>query len=243
MKQQLTKYLASHGPWSRRQAESLIRAGRVTVDDQPAHLGEIIINPHTIIKVDGHPIANQEPAPVYLMVNKPVGYTCTNKQLPHEKNIFELVNYPGRLFVAGRLDKNSHGLVLLTNDGILAAKLTHPRFTHPKIYEVTVRPGITSASFIKLQTFLSQGHKLYDGQSLARAKISRQLASDRLEIILEQGQKRQIRLLLKLAGYEVIDLKRTGLGPLKLGRLPIGAVRSLNTAEIDRLKQLIQDKQ
>ena len=85
MKQQLTKYLASHGPWSRRQAEYLIRAGRVTVDDQPAHLGEIIINPHTIIKVDGHPIANQEPVPVYFMVNKPVGYTCTNKQLPHEK--------------------------------------------------------------------------------------------------------------------------------------------------------------
>ena len=130
MNQQLTKYLASHGPWSRRQAEFLIRAGRVKVNNEPAYLGQIITDPSAVVKVDGRPIASQEPAPVYLMMNKPVGYTCTNKQLAHEKNIFELVNYSGRLFVAGRLDKNSHGLVLLTNDGALAAKLTHPRFAH-----------------------------------------------------------------------------------------------------------------
>ena len=243
MNQQLTKYLASHGPWSRRQAESLIRAGRVKVNNEPAYLGQIITDPSAVVKVDGRLIASQEPAPVYLMMNKPVGYTCTNRQLAHEKNIFELVNYRDRLFVAGRLDKNSHGLVLLTNDGALATKLTHPRFAHVKTYEVTIKPELSPSNFSKLQTFLSQGHKLYDGQGLARAKINRQLASNRLEIILEQGQKRQIRLLLGLAGYTVIDLKRTGIGPLRLGRLPVGAVRPLNKTEIDRLNQLIQDKQ
>ena len=240
--QPLTKYLASHGPWSRRQAEALIRAGRVTIDDQIAQLGQTIDNNQTIVKVDSQIVANNNEPLVYFMLNKPVGYTCTNRCFKGERNIFSLINFTGRLFVVGRLDKDSRGLVLLTNDGDLTAKLTHPRFAQPKVYQVTIRPGLNGLALAKLQEFLARGCRLYDDQAIATAEIGRQLASDRLEIILRQGQKRQIRLLMKAAGYEVVDLKRDSLAGLKLGQLPQGAYRPLTANEIDRLRRLAQDK-
>lgn len=240
--QQLTKYLASHGPWSRRQAEALIRAGRVIVDNQVAKLGQIINDDNQMVKVDGCAVVGKNEPMVYFMLNKPAGYTCTNRNFRGEQNIFELIDYSGRLFVVGRLDKESRGLILLTNDGHLTERLTHPRFAHAKVYEVTTRPGLTGRDLPKLQDFLAKGRQLYDNQGLATAEVGQQLATDRLEIILRQGQKRQIRLLMKAAGYEVIDLKRVALGPLKLGRLPIGASRALTNIEIDRLFHLTQDR-
>jgi pseudouridine synthase len=240
--QQLTKYLASHGSWSRRQAEALIRAGRVIVDKQIAQLGQIIMDREQEVVVDGQPIADEDDRLVYLMLNKPAGYTCTSRSFKGEHNIFELIDYPGRLFVVGRLDKESRGLILLTNDGYLTEKLTHPRFAHAKVYEATIRPGLTGRSLLRLKEFLARGRRLYEDQSLAVAEVGQQLASDRIEIILRQGQKRQIRLLLKAAGYEVVDLKRVSLGSLRLGRLPSGASRPLTAIEIDRLFSLTQDK-
>lgn len=240
--QPLTKYLASHGPWSRRQAEALIRAGRVMVDGQMAQLGQTIGTKQAVVKVDGRPVANQSEQLVYFMLNKPVGYTCTSRDFRDEHNVFELVDYPGRLFVVGRLDKDSRGLVLLTNDGDLTEKLTHPRFAHPKVYQVTLRPGISGPRLAKLEEFLTKGCRLSDDQQIATAEIGRQLASDRLEIILRQGQKRQIRLLMKAAGYEVVDLRRDSLAGLELGKLPSGAYRPLTANEIDRLRRLAQDK-
>ncbi|NCU44146.1 rRNA pseudouridine synthase [Candidatus Falkowbacteria bacterium] len=240
--QQLTKYLASHGPWSRRQAEALIRAGRVAVDNQIAQLGQIIGDDNKIVKVDGRTVAGKDEPMVYFMLNKPSGYTCTSRDFRDEHNVFELVDYPGRLFVVGRLDKESRGLVLLTNDGELTERLTHPRFAHVKVYEATIRPGLAGRDLSKLKDFLAKGHRLYEDQGLATADVGQQLATDRLEIILRQGQKRQIRLLMKAAGYEVTDLKRVALGSLRLGRLPVGASRPLTHIEIDRLLHLAQDR-
>lgn len=240
--QPLTKYLASHGPWSRRQAEALIRAGRVMVDGQMAQLGQTIGTKQAVVKVDGRLVANQSEQLVYFMLNKPVGYTCTNRYFKDEHNIFELIDFTGRLFVVGRLDKDSRGLVLLTNDGELTERLTHPRFAHAKVYEATTRPGLTGRDLPQLKDFLAKGRRLYEDQGLATAEVGQQLATDRLEIILRQGQKRQIRLLMKAAGYEVTDLKRVALGPLKLGRLPVGASRPLTYIEIDRLLRLAQDR-
>lgn len=240
--QPLTKYLASHGPWSRRQAEALIRASRVTVDGQMAQLGQTIGAHQTVVRVDNRLVANQSKQLVYFMLNKPVGYTCTSRYFKGEHNIFELIDFAGRLFVVGRLDKDSRGLVLLTNDGDLTEKLTHPRFAHPKIYQVTLRPGISGLELIKLKEFLTKGCRLSNDQQIATAEIGRQLASDRLEIILRQGQKRQIRFLMRAAGYEVIDLKRDSLASLELGKLPSGAYRPLTANEIDRLRRLAQDK-
>lgn len=240
--QQLTKYLASHGPWSRRQAEALIRAGRVTVDNQMAQLGQIVTDDNQTIQVDGRLVDKQNEPMVYFMLNKPAGYTCTSRDFRDEHNVFELINYPGRLFVVGRLDKDSRGLVLLTNDGELTERLIHPRFAHAKVYEATTRPGLTGRDLPKLKDFLAKGRRLYEDQGLATAEVGQQLATDRLEIILRQGQKRQIRLLMKEAGYEVTDLKRVALGSLKLGRLPVGACRPLTDIEIDRLFHLAQDR-
>jgi len=239
---QLTKFLASHGPWSRRQAEALIRSGRVTVGGVVAQLGQTVEETASDIAVDGRLVANESQEMVYFILNKPMGYTCTSRDFKGEHNIFELVDYPGRLFVVGRLDKDSRGLVLLTNDGDLTEKLTHPRFAHPKTYEVIIRPGLTGRDLERLKEFLAKGRRLYDDQALATAQIGQQLASDRLEIILYQGQKRQIRLLMEAADYEVVDLKRSALAGLELGKLPIGACRRLTSNEIDRLKQLAQNK-
>ena len=240
--QQLTKYLASHGPWSRRQAEALIRAGRVKVDNQIAQLGQVVSDNNQAVQVDGRLVASQDEPMVYFMLNKPAGYTCTSRDFRDEHNIFELVDFTGRLFVVGRLDKDSRGLVLLTNDGDLTEKLTHPRFAHPKVYQVTLRPGISGLELFRLKEFLTKGCRLSDDQQIATAEIGRQLASDRLEIILRQGQKRQIRLLMKAAGYEVVDLRRDSLAGLELGKLPSGAYRPLTANEIDRLRRLAQDK-
>lgn len=212
------------------------------VDGQIAQLGQTIGSNQTVIMVDGRPVASQDEPLVYFMLNKPVDYTCTNRRFKGEHNIFELIDYSGRLFVVGRLDKDSRGLVLLTNDGDLTEKLTHPRFAHPKTYEVVIRPGLSSRDLEKLKEFLTKGRRLYDDQALATAQVGEQLASDRLEIILRQGQKRQIRLLMKAAGYEVVDLKRSALAGLELGKLPIGACRKLTKNEIDRLKQLAQNR-
>ncbi|HNW55853.1 MAG TPA: pseudouridine synthase [bacterium] len=239
---QLTKFLASHGPWSRRQAEALIRSSQVTIGQTVAQLGQTVEETAEDIAVDGRLVANEDQEMVYFMLNKPMGYTCTSRDFKGERNIFELIDYPGRLFVVGRLDKDSRGLVLLTNDGDLTEKLTHPRFAHPKTYEVVIRPGLAGRDLERLKEFLAKGRRLYDDQALATAQVGEQLASDRLEIILYQGQKRQIRLLMNAADYEVVDLKRSALAGLELGKLPIGACRKLTKNEIDRLKQLAQDK-
>lgn len=239
---QLTKFLASHGPWSRRQAEALIRAGRVTIGNQEAQLGQVVNEDAQDVAVNHKLVDNQTSELIYLILNKPAGYTCTSRDFKGEHNIFELVDYPGRLFVVGRLDKESRGLVLLTNDGDLTEKLTHPRFAHEKVYEVTVRPGLSGRDLNQLKDNLAKGRRLYDDQALAVAEVTQQLASDRVEVVLRQGQKRQIRLLMEAAGYEVIDLKRSALGNLELGNLPIGACRSLTANEIDRLYYLTQDR-
>ncbi|MDF1497208.1 MAG: pseudouridine synthase [Patescibacteria group bacterium] len=135
----LHKKIAESGFCSRRAAEKLIGEGLVTVNGKVAEIGQIVSDDDEIV-IDGKPL-NSKAEKIYIALNKPAGYTCTNRRFKGEKNIFDLVDIDERLFVVGRLDKDSRGLVILTNDGDYALKATHPRYHHEKVYEVTVKPN------------------------------------------------------------------------------------------------------
>ena len=137
----LQKAIAMSGYCSRRKADELIRAGHVRVNGEMATIGDMADPETDIITIKGKALAGPEKK-IYIKLNKPLGYTCTNQKFKDEKNIFSLVDVPERLFAVGRLDKNSRGLVLLTNDGDMAQRLAHPRFQHEKIYEVRLRDDV-----------------------------------------------------------------------------------------------------
>jgi len=133
----LQKAIAESGYCSRRAAEDHIREGIVTVNDKVASIGQTVTEDDEIL-IDGKPLKSQSKK-IYIALNKPEGYTCTNRFFKGEKNIFDLVDVNERLFVVGRLDKNSRGLVILTNDGEYTQKMSHPRYHHEKVYEVTIQ--------------------------------------------------------------------------------------------------------
>jgi len=167
MKAVLQKIIAMSGYSSRRQAEELIRNGLVSLNGQLAFLGDSADPQKDIIEINGKTIASL-PQPIYIKFNKPLGYVCTNRYFKNEKNIFDLVDINERLFVVGRLDKDSRGLLLLTNDGDLTQKLCHPKFEHEKVYEVKVAGEIANPNAIinKLKTGIDIG----EGDGLVKAK-------------------------------------------------------------------------
>src|SRR5436305_881413 len=211
----LNRFLAAAGITSRRGADELIAAGRVTVNGkactdfhyQPASTDHV--------KVDGRLI--QQRAPVYLAFNKPAGFVCTRRDRHATDTIFDLLPPKfSSLTYAGRLDAQSEGLLLLTNDGDFAQRLTHPRFRIEKEYEVTLERVASS----DLPQRLSRGVVL-DGKR-ARAKRVQQLSPTRLRIVLEQGINRQIRRMLERFGFHTKKLARIRTGHLRLGDLPRG---------------------
>jgi pseudouridine synthase len=171
---------------------------------------------------------------VYIMLNKPIGYTCTNRHFHNEKNIFELVDLPVRLFTVGRLDKDSRGLVLLTNDGDLTQKLSHPKFESEKDYEVKIRDEVVNPEMV-IKKLLS-GVDIGEGDGIVRAKRAKYLQNELFVITLNEGKKRQIRRMFEVLGTRVSDLKRVSLGGLSLGDLPEGRWDYLNEEEINNLK-------
>lgn len=232
MKMVLQKFIAMSGCSSRRQAEEMIRNGRVKVNGRKAELGlkvgeadEVEIGNKKIV------LANK---PIYIKLNKPAGYVCTSRRFRSEKNVFDLVKIKERLFAAGRLDKDSRGLVLLTNDGALAARLTHPRYEHEKEYLVKARGRNFGAKNV-LKKF-KEGVEIGEGDCFVKAEKIKHLGGERFEIILTQGKKRQIKRMFKAAGYEVADLIRTRIGHLKLGGLGEGRWEYLSEEEIKNLK-------
>lgn len=236
----LQKAIATSGYCSRRKADELIRAGYVRVNGEMATIGDQADPEKDNITVKGKGL----PGPakkIYIKLNKPLDYTCTNKKFKEEKNIFDLVDVPERLFAVGRLDKDSHGLVLLTNDGDLAQRLAHPRFQHEKMYEVKVREEVKDPRAVMNK--LMGGIDIGEGDGIARIKSVKYLQDRVFIITLTEGKKRQIRRMFAWLGLRVIDLQRIGLAGLGIGILKEGTWVYLSKEEVEKLKRLTEEKE
>jgi 23S rRNA pseudouridine2605 synthase len=223
----LARYLAHCGVASRRASEGLVEAGRVRV------AGEIVtdpardVNERSGVEVDGRPVA-PEPREVWA-VHKPSGVTSTAREPGSRRAVVELVDSAARLYPVGRLDADSSGLILLTNDGELADRLTHPRYEVPRTYRVRMRRRASERDLRRLR----QGVELDDGPT-APARV-RRLGPREIEVTIREGRNRQVRRMAEAVGNEVRSLTRVGFGPLRLGRLREGAARKLGEAEVERL--------
>ena len=237
VQERLQKILAQAGVASRRAAEEMILAGRVAVDGQvQTALGCKADAAKNKITIDGKPLPVMETRQ-YWMVHKPAGVVCTAADPQGRSKILDLLppQVGARLYPVGRLDKDSQGLVLLTNDGELAARLMHPRHKVAKTYRVWVKGSPGAAAVASLR----KGVMLEDGLS-APARVYVKAAGMRkskLSFVLHEGRKRQIRRMCEAVGHPVERLVRVGLGPLHLGDLPPGAARPLKVREIKELKQ------
>jgi 23S rRNA pseudouridine2605 synthase len=223
----LAKYLAHCGVASRRASESLVAAGRVTVGGRrvsdPAH----DVDESSRVAVDGEPVA-PEPHEVWA-VHKPVGVTSTAREPGPRTAVVELVDSDARLYPVGRLDVDSSGLILLTNDGELANRLTHPRYGVPRTYRVRLRRRASDADLRRL----GHGVVLEDGPT-APARV-RRLGPREVEITIREGRNRQVRRMAEAVGNQVAELTRTGFGPARLGRLREGGARRMREDEVKRL--------
>ena len=231
----INKYLASLGVASRRKIDSLITLGRIKVNNTSAILGQKI-DPHTDqISLDSHPL-NQLPTKlVYLILNKPKFVLTTTTDDRGRPTVLDYVKSDLRLFPVGRLDYQSTGLVLLTNDGELANLITHPKYHLPKTYLVTTDSHITSNIVAKLTSGIS-----LDNQLLASAIVTvkgRCQSITTLKITLFQGKKRQIRRMFDVFSLNLLSLHRIAIGPISLGTLKFGQSRSLTSPEIQSLKR------
>jgi 23S rRNA pseudouridine2605 synthase len=226
----LARYLAHAGAASRRAAEKLIAEGRVTV------AGEVVTDPardvdeSSAVALDGEPLA-PEPREVYAL-NKPRGVVSTARDTHGRRTVTELVPSQRRLYPVGRLDADTTGLILLTNDGELANRLTHPRYEVDKTYRARVEPAPVPESALRQ---LREGVELDDGRTLPASV--RQVEPGLLEITIREGRKRQVRRMCEAAGHRVTTLERTAFGPLRLDKLSEGEFRPLSLAEIERLRK------
>jgi 23S rRNA pseudouridine2605 synthase len=232
----LQKLLAMAGAGSRRQCEELILAGRVTVDRQTVReLGAKVVPERQEIRLDGERLRFARRS--YYLLNKPPGYLCTNRDPQGRPRVLDLFRgVDQRLFTVGRLDEESQGLLIVTNDGELAQRLTHPRFRVEKVYRVEV-VGVPAEAVIdqlKRGFYFAEGRFKAADARLVRVKRGRGL----LEIVLLEGQNREIRRLLARIGHKVKRLERVRMGPIKLGALPLGAYRQLTRPEVAMLQAL-----
>lgn len=232
--ERLHKVLAAAGVGSRRHCEQMILEGRVEVDGQTVTELGLKVDPHQQrIIVDGQTI--RSPRKLYLLVNKPEGVLCTNYDQSGRPRVIDLLpEMSGHVFTVGRLDQASEGLILVTNDGDLANRLTHPRYGVEKTYHALVAGEFTQGE----ATVLTQGVRLAEGWAKAkRVKIrSARGKATLLEIVLAEGRNREIRRLLARAGHKVLKLKRVAIGPLRLGDIPVGEFRRLRADEIASLQ-------
>ncbi|MGB7325444.1 MAG: pseudouridine synthase [Rubripirellula sp.] len=228
----LQRVLAGAGFGSRRQCEELIEDGRVHVDGVVVDkLGTTVDASVQKILVDGQPLRKQKV--VYYAVNKPVGVVTTNRDPQGRPRVVDLVPPDERVFPVGRLDLSSEGLIVLTNDGELAQKLTHPSIGVKKIYRVVVAGKVENTTMKKMREgiYIAEGFVKVDGAKLLKAKAR----STELEITLSEGKNREIRRILARLGHKVQQLRRIAVGPLKLGDIPPGAYRILRREEVEKL--------
>jgi 23S rRNA pseudouridine2605 synthase len=232
----LAKYLAHAGVASRRSAETLIAAGRVSVGEEIVTDPARDVREDSRVAVDGRPLAGLEPRVLYA-VNKPVGVVSTARDTHGRPTVVELVPARGlRLYPVGRLDIDSSGLIVLTNDGELANRLTHPRFQVPRTYRARLRGAPISQAAVKA---LREGVALDDGLTApARVRRVGGVGSNLIELTIHEGRNRQVRRMCQAIGHPVLELVRTRFGPLALAGLESGAHRRLADAEVERLRAL-----
>lgn len=231
------KMLADCGVASRRKAEEMIRDGRVTVNGAPAQLGDKVDPSRDRVCLDGEPVSARalDEERLYLMLHKPRGFITTMHDERDRKDVTMLLkDIPQRVYPIGRLDRDSEGLLLFTNDGAFANKMMHPSGHVPKTYRVTVRPRVNENQLVALSSGM-----VIDGAPTQPATV-RVLQDEPgrsvLEIVLKEGRNRQIRKMCEQAGLEVARLKRTAIGPIRLGMLQPGEYRPLTPKEVKALK-------
>ncbi len=226
----LNKFMAESGVCSRREADAWIGAGRVTVNGSPGALGTKV-EPGDAVFVDGKPLPAKQRA-VYLALHKPRGITSTTER-DVAGNIVDFVGYPERIFPVGRLDKDSEGLILLTNDGDIVNEILRVEHGHEKEYRVTVEPDVTE-NFLAM---MAKGVRI-GGEKTKPAKVTR-LSSNEFGIVLTQGLNRQIRRMCSALGWRVKRLVRIRIMHIRLGDLPAGRWRELTDAEVAPLPGIL----
>lgn len=235
--ERLQKFLSSAGVASRRQCEELILAGRVTVDGKIVRELGVRVDPaRQKVAFDGDPVRPE--AKVYWWINKPPGVISTSRDTHGRPTVLDMIPDIGkRIYAVGRLDEDSTGLLLVTNDGDLANRLTHPKYGVPKTYEVLVAGRMTNEAISQLR----QGIYLAEGKAKAK-EIER--AGERgnatvLHVVLAEGRNREVRRMFAKVGHKVMKLERIAIGPLKIRRLPRGQARPLTQDEIQILRDMI----
>jgi 23S rRNA pseudouridine2605 synthase len=227
----LAKFLAHAGASSRRGAEALIAAGRVTVGGRVVDDPALDVGESSAVALDGRPVKGAERRVVYAL-HKPLGVVSTARDTHGRRTVLDLVPAAGlRLYPVGRLDIDSTGLLLLTNDGELANRLTHPRFEVPKTYRAELGGAPVADRTLRR---LREGIRLEDGMT-APARV-RRLGPKELELTIHEGRNRQVRRMCEAVGHPVVSLQRTAFGPLALDGLAPGRSRLLGEAELERLR-------
>jgi pseudouridine synthase len=233
-KVRLNRFLAMSGVCSRRSADELITSGRVEINGEPAtELGQRVDPKKDEVRVDGD-IVRQERT-VYVLLNKPTGVVCTNAKHEQKTRVIDLLpDVRGRLFTVGRLDMDSEGLILLTNDGNFALEMTHPRYGVPKVYAVLVRGRVQTKDLEKARG----GVWLAEGPTTGMKIYVERTGNDRtyMKVTLREGKNREIRRVFAKLGFPVIELKRVRIGELSLHGLGSGKWRFLTPPEVANLR-------
>lgn len=231
----LQKFMAEQGVASRRKSEDLIRAGKVKVNGHIAEIG-MKINPRKdLVTVGKQKLTNvKNRKMVYIMLNKPRGYVTTVSDELGRKTVMDLLpDFGCRIYPVGRLDKDSEGLLLLTNDGSFTNRMTHPSHEYAKVYRVTVRPAVNDEILFNLRNGIE-----IDGRKTAPCEVTVLTEEENrvvLEFILHEGRNRQIRKMCESQGLEVARLKRISIGPIKLGMLKQGDYKELSEQDVKKL--------
>ncbi len=231
----LQKMLADCGVASRRKSEELIAAGSVKVNGRVAEIGDKVDPYKDKVFVNGKRVtAAAKPRHRYIMLHKPRGFITTMSDERGRRCVAELIkDIPERVYPVGRLDKDSEGMLLFTNDGEFANLITHPKKDIYKVYRVTIRPGITEEQIVTFETGM-----MLDGRKTAPAEVrvvKKEEGRTVLEIVLREGRNRQIRRMCEMLGLEVARLKRVAIGQVKLGMLKQGDWRDLTPEEVKKL--------
>lgn len=237
----LQKLIAESGLCSRRKAEEYIKQGKVKVNGRVASIGDGATL-KDVISVDGERIyLSKKREKYYIMLNKPRGYVTTMSDELDRRCVTELLeDFPERVYPIGRLDRNSEGLLLFTNDGKFANDIMHPSRHVSKTYRVTVRPAITDEQLVQL----SEGVVIDDKKTLPAnvTVLTQEQGRVVLQVVIREGRNRQVRKMCEAVGLEVARLKRTAIGPVKLGMLKPGTYRELTSEELRALRSAMGDK-